>query len=383
MAFTIDDAKSAAIQLNVEFTDFSLKDLLTGMNVELEHKDITNGDPIKSAEIALAHLKEDGKYYEKLAKMEEKQNAKDWAKVYVAKTIEQGVCEYETETILLKNDALHQMSHTFKGRPVIYKDYQHDSVNPENMEEKAVGYVAECYYNELSGDFWTKFIVFDDTAKDAIKLSPYVSCAYVGTEFGQGGTWHNVAYDREILNGEFTHLAIVAKPRYEDAKIYENSKQKKEIAPMFKIFQKKEENKELKNAVVEIDNKGQKEEVSLSDLVKNYQNTQEEEKKEKLNGEDEIDIDGKKVSVNALINCYKKANAMTNAEDEEEDDDEEKKNAEEEEKKKEEEEKQNAKKVFSNNIDLIKKEQSNQIVEIGSVWSDKKGLEDGKQAFSI
>lgn len=40
--------------------------LLEGMNEELEHCDITCGDPILTARIALAHLKEEPAYYMQL-----------------------------------------------------------------------------------------------------------------------------------------------------------------------------------------------------------------------------------------------------------------------------------------------------------------------------
>jgi hypothetical protein len=52
------------------------KDLLAGIKVELEHgtvdskTNITNDDPEMTAKIAWAHLNEDPKYYDKLAKME-------------------------------------------------------------------------------------------------------------------------------------------------------------------------------------------------------------------------------------------------------------------------------------------------------------------------
>lgn len=40
--------------------------LLEGMNEEREHCDITQGDALLSAKIALAHLREDPEYYTKL-----------------------------------------------------------------------------------------------------------------------------------------------------------------------------------------------------------------------------------------------------------------------------------------------------------------------------
>jgi hypothetical protein len=40
--------------------------LLEGINVELEHCDVTGGDLVMTAKIALAHLREDPDYYKKL-----------------------------------------------------------------------------------------------------------------------------------------------------------------------------------------------------------------------------------------------------------------------------------------------------------------------------
>lgn len=64
--FDMTDADSAAEELNVDTTVVSVQRLLVGMNVELEHGDtsadsrfnVTNGDPIRTAQIALAHFAE-------------------------------------------------------------------------------------------------------------------------------------------------------------------------------------------------------------------------------------------------------------------------------------------------------------------------------------
>lgn len=71
-------AAETASQLKIDFSaeDFEIEDFLKGMNVEAEHgKDdpqtnVTNDDPVLTGKIALAHLKEDPKYYDKLQKME-------------------------------------------------------------------------------------------------------------------------------------------------------------------------------------------------------------------------------------------------------------------------------------------------------------------------
>lgn len=49
-----------------------LKQLRKGIEAEGEHKEITGGDKIKQANIALDHLKEIPDYYTRLEKMENK-----------------------------------------------------------------------------------------------------------------------------------------------------------------------------------------------------------------------------------------------------------------------------------------------------------------------
>ncbi len=67
--FSLEDAVYAANKLEIEFDKFSIKDLLTGMNIELEHgtrnplTNVTNDDLIMTTKIALAHLLEFPNYY--------------------------------------------------------------------------------------------------------------------------------------------------------------------------------------------------------------------------------------------------------------------------------------------------------------------------------
>lgn len=58
--------------LKVKFQKFDIKDFTVGMNIELEHKDVTGGDLILTGKIALAHLKENPNYYKLLLKYVEK-----------------------------------------------------------------------------------------------------------------------------------------------------------------------------------------------------------------------------------------------------------------------------------------------------------------------
>jgi len=51
---------------------YSFAQFKAGFAVEKEHKDVTKGDPLKTAKIVMAHLKEVPDYYTKLKKVEKK-----------------------------------------------------------------------------------------------------------------------------------------------------------------------------------------------------------------------------------------------------------------------------------------------------------------------
>jgi hypothetical protein len=76
--FTEDHARRvlAVIGTDLEREGIQIQALIDGMNVELEHGtrfpdlDVTGDDPVVSAKIALAHLREFADYYERLARME-------------------------------------------------------------------------------------------------------------------------------------------------------------------------------------------------------------------------------------------------------------------------------------------------------------------------
>lgn len=77
--FDISDAETVAPAIGIEWqmVRFTPKDLAQGMNVELEHgkrdsqTNVTDDDPISTAKIALAHLKESYLYYRDLEILEE------------------------------------------------------------------------------------------------------------------------------------------------------------------------------------------------------------------------------------------------------------------------------------------------------------------------
>jgi hypothetical protein len=77
MEFLKEDAKLYGDKLNIDWAKYDIDQFCRGMNVELEHgshdpeTNVTNNDPLTTAKIALAHLKEIPDYYTRLDKMEQ------------------------------------------------------------------------------------------------------------------------------------------------------------------------------------------------------------------------------------------------------------------------------------------------------------------------
>lgn len=143
-------------------------------------------------------------------------NASQHPQVYYCRHMQPGTARYENETILVDSDGMKSLLASV-GKRAIPVYINHQDVDLKNIKEQAAGYVTESFYNELDGWGWFKFLAVDDSAHEAIKKGWSVSNAYMPTEWGPAGTKNNVPYNREVRNGEFTHLAIVPDPRYEGA----------------------------------------------------------------------------------------------------------------------------------------------------------------------
>jgi len=254
-----------------------------------------------------------------------------------------GLAEYQypdgSKRVYISESTAKAMNNSFEGKP-LYVDHI-DEVTDKTFQE-AAGYVVKSFYNEADGHHWAEFLVTTNEGKDAIKRGLQLSNAYFPTEKGQGGEWHGMDYEEEILDAEYEHLAIVGNPRYAESVIYTpeefkkynedkkvelgilmNQKEKKEMK--FNIFKKEkvknsEEHAgyvyELPKSKVEVTIE---EMVAISDLVK-VKNADDYE----VSYEEMVNVDGESVSVEKLVECYKASTDMVVEEDaamENEDDD--------------------------------------------------------------
>lgn len=250
---------------------------------------------------------------------------------YKAKFIEPGIISYEDSgagKVFVSKEALDKMMASFVGKPVVNK--VHKDLLPQeafktsdtNPTSAADGIVSNVEFDPETGWYWADMLVWDLATKENLDKNGYtVSCAYVPTDVGGPGTYHNIDYDDEVLNGNYTHMAIVANPRYEGAEVIRNSKGGRKV--VF-TFSRKKKAKELKNTeavatddkntddAIEanaddsyiIDEDGNK--IPVSEMMAAYKAKCESEAGTVMNMDDEVDLgNGEKATVKDMYEAYK------------------------------------------------------------------------------
>lgn len=307
---------------------------------------------------------------------------------FYARHMQPGTAAYENETILVDTDAIKKMLPSAKGMPVFI--HHQSNVPQEEVKEKAAGYVTRSFYNELDGWAWFEIMLIDDDAVASARKGWSVSNAYIPSTFGPAGTKNNVPFQREVLDGKFTHLALVPNPRYENAcimtpeqfaayqdelraklKELTNSNPSKGHTMLLKFLRNKTEEVTNQADATDVEYQGKKMTVAEFQELMNGKPKKNDDDDAKAKAEAEAEekensqeclVDGIKMTVGQLKNAARamkkneademerkdneKKNAeKKNAEDEEKRKAEEKKNAEEK-AKKDEEEKKNGKANF-------------------------------------
>lgn len=258
-----------------------------------------------------------------------------YPKRYRAEFISPGIVSYEDTgagKVLVLEEALNRMQRSFIGKPVV--NFIHKDLTPEeayklsndDLESLADGVVSDVGVIEdgpRKGWHYADMIIWDEATKNNIDLYGFnVSCAYTPTKVDSTGGRHNsIDYDEEVIDGIYDHMAIVEYPRYEQAKIYENSKTPKEVKVgnfIMKIFEKKEpqqlqnseDSKKDEGKEVELENtvyvNSEGEEIPLKEMAASYKANKKKNAVQKLNADDEVEIDGEKMKAKDLYDNYKK-----------------------------------------------------------------------------
>lgn len=147
---------------------------------------------------------------------------------FTSKFLEPGLAKYDEPigTILLDKETIDKFIASFKGCPVII---DHKDITDDIAKDERVGVVSNVWYNAEDGWYYCDGVIFDKNAQGLITNAGYtVSCAYSFNTDEMSGTWHNNPYDSKVVSGDFLHLALVPVPRYEDATIALNSKEKEQ-----------------------------------------------------------------------------------------------------------------------------------------------------------
>lgn len=248
-------------------------------------------------------------------------------KIYYGLHFYPGVAEYQEPSqnpfrVFLNEDTLRAMDPTFAGKPVFVMHVDGVESNIDELRKEADGWVIESFYNAADGKHWVKFIVCSERGENAIKRGMKLSNCYMPRQYGEGGLWNGVSYDKEIKGGEYEHLAIVPNPRYEESiiltpeefknyneekklelsKIANNSKGASSMLSLFKR-QKVENALDLENTLVVLPKS--KREMSLMQVI-NAMDEAEHKKHEPqmANEEHHVEIGDKKMSVKELKDCY-------------------------------------------------------------------------------
>lgn len=143
--------------------------------------------------------------------------------VYYGLHMYPGLAEYVRDgnpyRVLLNENTIKKMDTTFSGRPVYVQHVDGVEDDLDLLKNEADGWVTRSFYNPADGKHWVEFIAVTSAAERAIKMGWKLSNCIAPDQFGPGGTYNGMSYDKEVLGGEYEHLAIVADPRYEESVI--------------------------------------------------------------------------------------------------------------------------------------------------------------------
>lgn len=134
-----------------------------------------------------------------------------------------GVAQYDNAEgsfkVFLNEATIRKMNPTFAGRPMFVEHVDEVEGDLNQLRNEADGWVIESFYNEADGKTWAKFIIVSDRGFTALRKGFRLSNAYIPELTNTTGVWNGVTYQKLVTDGEFEHLAIVQNPRYDESVI--------------------------------------------------------------------------------------------------------------------------------------------------------------------
>lgn len=121
---------------------------------------------------------------------------------FVSRFIEAGGVSYGKAGVLkVTKETLDKFIQTLVGCPVIIR---HKTLTSDNVDEERVGVVNGVWFDPKDAWFYCDGIIWKKDAIRKIENGWTVSCTYEMTDStGEGGEWHNIPFEDELLNGVF------------------------------------------------------------------------------------------------------------------------------------------------------------------------------------
>ena len=233
----------------------------------------------------------------------------DKVKYYKKIFLTPGIVSYKDKgdgVLLIQKETIDKALETIKEKDVVIT---HDSTEP-------VGKIVDAYYDTNEGAFVCGLNIWDAKAQDLLDNQNYsISCFYNILDEGEGGIYHNIKYNNEAKVIEFVNIAIVDRPRYQEARkvinsITNNDGEEMSIINKIKNSLSREDNK-AKDVEIKEDKK--KEAEKEEDAKANS-----EEIAEKYHQKDLNDIYTLLDLIAKKTGCYDKENEVEDEEEEDE-----------------------------------------------------------------
>jgi Uncharacterized protein conserved in bacteria (DUF2213) len=141
---------------------------------------------------------------------------------FSCRMIEPGIISYlntpERDVVLIRKETIDRGIASARGNPLTIDHV--DMSESLVLEDVSNGTVHEVRYNAADGWYYVDGVVETDQARNLIRRGYKPSCAFKEKSVAINTTglrYHGFHYDKEITELEFHHLAIVKKPRFEEA----------------------------------------------------------------------------------------------------------------------------------------------------------------------